>query len=78
MYLENINGPKDLKKIEVEKLSVVADEVRAAVIHKISKAGGHIGPNLGMVEMTCALHYVFESPTDKTAVRQRFLCRIRG
>ena len=65
MYLENINGPKDLKEIEKKELPVVADEVRAALIHKISKAGGHIGPNLGVVEMTVALHYVFESPKDK-------------
>lgn len=65
MYLENINEPKDLKKVEEKALTVVAEEVRAALINKISKAGGHIGPNLGMVEMTVALHYVFDSPKDK-------------
>lgn len=65
MYLENINEPKDLKNVEEKALTVVAEEVRAALINKISKAGGHIGPNLGMVEMTVALHYVFDSPKDK-------------
>ncbi len=65
MYLENINGPKDIKKLNTEELEVLADETRAALINKISKAGGHSGPNLGMVEMTVALHYVFDSPKDK-------------
>ena len=65
MYLENTNGPKDIKELKVEQLKVLADETRAAVIHKISNAGGHNGPNLGMVEMTVALHYVFDSPKDK-------------
>lgn len=65
MYLENINGPEDIKKLKVEDLKFLADETRAALINKISKAGGHNGPNLGMVEVTVALHYVFNSPTDK-------------
>lgn len=65
MYLENINGPEDIKKLRVEELKVLADETRAALINKISQAGGHNGPNLGMVEMTVALHYVFHSPKDK-------------
>lgn len=65
MYLENINSPKDIKNIDKDKLQVVADETREALINKISHAGGHNGPNLGMVEMTVALHYVFESPKDK-------------
>lgn len=65
MYLENINGPEDIKKLEVEELKVLADETRLALINKISQAGGHSGPNLGMVEMTVALHYVFNSPKDK-------------
>ncbi len=65
MYLENINGPKDIKKLKIEELKVLADETRAALINKISNAGGHNGPNLGMVEMTVALHYVFDSPKDK-------------
>lgn len=65
MYLDNINNPSDVKKLKVEELQVLAGEVRRALINKISKAGGHNGPNLGMVEMTVALHYVFDSPKDK-------------
>ena len=65
MFLENINGPEDIKKLKVEDLKVLADETREALINKISNAGGHNGPNLGMVEMTIALHYVFNSPKDK-------------
>ena len=65
MYLEKINGPEDIKELKVEELQTLADETRDALINKISKAGGHKGPNLGMVEMTVALHYVFNSPIDK-------------
>ncbi len=65
MYLENVNGPNDIKKIKKESLQILADEVRCAVINKISKVGGHKGPNLGAVELTVALHYVFTSPIDK-------------
>ena len=65
MYLEKVNGPADVKALEVSELQGLADEVRAAVIEKVSNHGGHIGPNLGMVEATVALHYVFESPKDK-------------
>ncbi|HAW33727.1 MAG TPA: 1-deoxy-D-xylulose-5-phosphate synthase, partial [Alphaproteobacteria bacterium] len=64
-YLENINSPADLKKLDVAELPAVADELRAVLLRKISAAGGHIGPNLGMVEATVALHYVFDSPRDK-------------
>ena len=65
MYLEKINDISDIKKLKKEELKPLADEVRSALINKISKAGGHSGPNLGMVEMTVALHYVFNSPEDK-------------
>lgn len=65
MYLEKINDVEDIKKLELSQLPTLADEVRAALINKISNAGGHNGPNLGMVEMTVALHYVFDSPKDK-------------
>ena len=65
MYLENINGPEDIKKLEIENLQILADETRQAVINRISKIGGHSGPNLGVVELTLALHYVFNSPKDK-------------
>lgn len=65
MYLEKINGPDDIKKLKVEELNELADETRKAVINKISNNGGHKGPNLGMVEVTVAMHYVFNSPKDK-------------
>jgi 1-deoxy-D-xylulose-5-phosphate synthase len=65
MYLEKINGPADIKRLEVSQLQTLADETRSALINKISKAGGHQGPNLGVVEVTVAFHYVFDSPNDK-------------
>ncbi|BBF43544.1 1-deoxy-D-xylulose 5-phosphate synthase [Lachnospiraceae bacterium KM106-2] len=65
MYLEKINGPQDIKNINKEELQKLADETREALINKISNAGGHSGPNLGMVEMSVAMHYVFNSPKDK-------------
>lgn len=65
MYLENINSPSDIQKLNLDELRILADETRDALIHKISLAGGHNGPNLGMVEVTTALHYVFHSPIDK-------------
>lgn len=65
MYLEKINGPEDIKKLKVEELQTLADETRTAVINKISNRGGHKGPNLGIVEVTVAMHYVFNSPKDK-------------
>lgn len=65
MYLENINGPDDLKGLNAKELKILADEVRDAIIDKVSNAGGHIGSNLGVVELTVALHYVFSSPVDK-------------
>ena len=65
MYIENIKSPADLKKLDIEALKTVADETRAAVLNRVSKHGGHVGPNLGFVEATVALHYVFNAPTDK-------------
>ena len=65
MYLEKINGPSDIKKLNIEQLNVLADETRHYLIEKVSNHGGHVGPNLGMVEATVALHYVFNSPVDK-------------
>ena len=65
MYLDKINDVKDVKKIDLNKLSILSDEVRQAIINRVSKVGGHIGPNLGVVELTVALHYVFNSPFDK-------------
>lgn len=65
MYLENINGPADVKKLEMEQLPVLAEEMRAALLKRASIHGGHFGPNFGMVEATIAMHYVFDSPKDK-------------
>lgn len=65
MYIEKIKSPADLKGLDIEALNVVADETRAAVLNRVSKHGGHVGPNLGFVEATVALHYVFNAPEDK-------------
>ena len=63
--LNKMNSPKDLKELTKEELVVLADEIRNVIINKVSQVGGHFGPNLGMVEATIALHYVFNSPVDK-------------
>ena len=65
MILEKINSPADVKKLDNSELTVLAEDMRKALIHKLSIHGGHCGPNLGMVEATIALHYVFNSPVDK-------------
>ena len=63
--LETINTPADLKKLELSKLPQLCQEMRQAILNRVSKIGGHVGPNLGVVELAVALHYVFESPKDK-------------
>ena len=63
--LERINQPKDLRKLNLEELNSLADEMRKAIIKKVNTTGGHMGPNLGFIEPTIALHYVFNSPVDK-------------
>lgn len=65
MYLEKINSPEDVKKLNIEDMKTLADEIREAIIIRDAKHGGHFGPNLGIVEATIALHYIFESPKDK-------------
>lgn len=65
MYLENINSPADMKKLSVGELTSLCAEMREALIQKLSVHGGHVGPNLGMVEATVAMHYVMNSPVDK-------------
>lgn len=65
MYIEKIKSPADLKKLDLKALQTVADEIRQAVLNRVSKHGGHVGPNLGFVEATVALHYVFDAPKDK-------------
>lgn len=65
MYIEKIQSPADLKGMDIATLNIVADETRQAVLNRVSKHGGHVGPNLGFVEATVALHYVFNAPEDK-------------
>ncbi len=63
--LQNINKPADVKELNNEQLNTLATEIRDAILNRDSMIGGHVGPNLGIVETTIALHYVFNSPTDK-------------
>ena len=65
MYLEKINNPSDVKKLNGDELNVLAEEMRKALLFRLSKHGGHFGPNFGMVEATIAMHFVFNSPVDK-------------
>lgn len=65
MILECINSPKDVKTLSNEELITLSDEMRDVLLKSISKFGGHLGPNLGVIELTIALHYVFDSPKDK-------------
>ncbi len=65
MYLEKINSPKDIKKMNIDELNELSKEIRKALMNRLSKKGGHLGSNFGVVEMTIALHYVFNSPIDK-------------
>ena len=64
-FLENINSPVDLKKLKREDLPKLAEEIRQRLLQVISKTGGHLGSNMGIVELTLAMHYVFDSPIDK-------------
>ena len=65
MVLEKIQKENDIKSLLPEELDVLAQEIRAFLIDKISKTGGHLASNLGVVELTMALHLVFELPEDK-------------
>ena len=62
MYIENINSPADVKKLNIMQLNVLAEEMRHALLTRASRHGGHFGPNFGMVEAIIAMHYVFDSP----------------
>ena len=64
-YINNIKSPADVKRLSVEEMTELASEMRTLLIEKLSVRGGHCGPNLGIVEATIALHYVFNSPEDK-------------
>ena len=59
MYIENINGPADVKKLNIAQMTVLASAMRDALLTKLSRHGGQFGPNFGMVEATIALHYLF-------------------
>lgn len=65
MYLEKIKSPKDIKGLNIKELNDVAGEIRQGILNRVSNHGGHVGPNLGFVEATIALHYVFNAPEDK-------------
>ena len=64
-YLDKISSPKDLKKLSLNDLNKLADELRADLISSVSKTGGHLGAGLGVIELTIALHYIFDAPQDK-------------
>lgn len=63
--LDKIESPKDLKPLSISEMKELAEEIRSALLKKLSIHGGHFGPNFGMVEVIIAMHYVFESPKDK-------------
>lgn len=63
--LRDIISPKDIKKLSKEEFVLLSDKLRGALIKKLGAHGGHVGPNLGVVEATVALHYVFDAPTDR-------------
>ena len=65
MLLENIHDPSDIKKLNIKQLKQLAEELRAEIIDVVSDRGGHLSSNLGMVELTLAMHYVFDAPSDK-------------
>ena len=63
--LKNLNLPSDLKKLDEKELSLLSEEIRDKIITTVSETGGHLASNLGAVELTIALHKVFDSPEDK-------------
>ena len=64
-YLDQINFPSDLRKVKIQELILVAKELRSKTIDAVSKTGGHLGAGLGVIELTIALHYIFDTPKDK-------------
>ena len=64
-YLDKINFPSDLKTLELNELKILSKELRTELIEVVSETGGHLGAGLGVVELTLALHYVFDTPKDK-------------
>src|SRR5882762_3985661 len=64
-YLDMVDSPMQVKKLTLEQLQQLGEEIRQELITGLSRNGGHLGPNLGVVELTLALHYVFNTPKDK-------------
>ncbi len=64
-YLDKISSPYDIKQLSITEMEALCDEIRHAIVNRVSKFGGHFGSNMGIVETTVALHYVFDSPKDK-------------
>ena len=65
LYLDRVNSPEDVKKMNTEELKGLADDIRKGILNRVNTVSGHLGPDLGFVEATIALHYVFNSPKDK-------------
>lgn len=65
MHLEKIASPEDLRRLPLREMPALCDEIRSAIVARCAAVGGHVGPNLGAVELTVALHRVFDSPRDK-------------
>ena len=65
MLIDNVKSPEDIKGFSKEQLEKLAEEIRKGLMNRLSRKGGHFGPNFGFVEATIALHYVFNSPVDK-------------
>ena len=63
--LDKINSPDDVKKLNIEEMNLLAEDIRAGILNRVNLVGGHLGPGLGFVEATIAMHYVFNSPVDK-------------
>src|SRR4051794_18774887 len=63
--LDRVTGPRDLRSLSDDELTELAAEIRDFLVRKVSRTGGHLGPNLGVVELTLALHRMFDSPTDR-------------
>ena len=64
-FLDNIESPNDLKKLTVNELKILADELREYLLYSVGQTGGHFGAGLGAIEITIALHYLLDMPSDK-------------
>ena len=64
-YLDKINKPSDIKKLSRNELKLLAKELRSFIIDSVSRTGGHLSSNLGVIELTIALHYVYDCPNDQ-------------